>query len=199
MNHLNNLTKLKNHYWAMRHGQSKANLQNIIISHPENGTHEDYGLTELGQEQAKAATANSPLTKETIMYCSDFSRARETAHIVQQALGVPDIHVSHKLRERHFGNWEKGNSTNLYDIVWVSDGQNADHVENGVEAANAVLDRATALIVELEKKYRGKNILLISHGDTLQILQTGFRKIDASKHRSLPNLETAEIRELVLA
>jgi len=50
MNHLVPLTKLKNNYYIMRRGQSKANLQGVIISHPVHGIHDDYALTEHGRE-----------------------------------------------------------------------------------------------------------------------------------------------------
>jgi broad specificity phosphatase PhoE len=53
--------------------------------------------------------------------------------------------------------------------------------------------------VDLERRYSGRAILLVSHGDPLQILQAGFLLIDPSGHRSLPPLETAEIRPLRLA
>lgn len=183
----------------MRHGQSKANLQNIVISHPENGVHEDFALSELGREQARIAATKSFLTNQTVIYCSDFSRAIETAHIVQRALGIPKIHTNEKLRERNFGDWEKLDQSHVYQKVWGADRKNADHTEHNVEAASTVLDRITSLILELEKKYQDKDILLVSHGDILQILQTGFQKTDPAKHRDLPHLEVAEIRELSLA
>ena len=62
-----------------------------------------------------------------------------------------------------------------------------------------MLDRTTALIADLERRYSGRHILLVSHGDPLQILQAGFLRIDPSRHRSLPAIETAEIRRLHLA
>jgi len=40
-------------------------------------------------------------------------------------------------------------------------------------------------------------IILVAHGDVLQILQTGFEKMDGSRHRThLPHLETAVPRHL---
>ena len=45
---------------------------------------------------------------------------------------------------------------------------------------------------------RGRDILLVSHGDTLQILEAGFLRMDPSAHRQLPHLDTAQIRELRL-
>jgi glucosyl-3-phosphoglycerate phosphatase len=62
----------------------------------------------------------------------------------------------------------------------------------------AVLDRATAVIADLERRHSGRDILLVSHGDTLQILQAGLLRIDPSRHRSLPHLATAEFRRLHL-
>ena len=67
-----------------------------------------------------------------------------------------------------------------------------------VEPATAVLDRATALVAELERRYTGRDILLVSHGDTLQILQAGFLRMDPAAHRRLPPLGVAEIRALRL-
>ena len=63
----------------------------------------------------------------------------------------------------------------------------------------AVLDRTTAFVAALERRHSGRDILLVSHGDTLQILQAGFLRVDPSRHRSLPHLATAEIRRLHLA
>ena len=59
--------------------------------------------------------------------------------------------------------------------------------------------RVTSLVADYESSHRGATLLLVSHGDALQLLQTAFRKQDASRHRSLEHLETAEIRLLELA
>lgn len=53
--------------------------------------------------------------------------------------------------------------------------------------------------MDLESAYNDKDILLVSHGDASQVLQTGFQKVDPRQHRSLQHLETAEIRQLTLA
>ncbi len=38
--------------FVVRHGESTANRSGIIVSSPENGLREDYGLTPVGQKQA---------------------------------------------------------------------------------------------------------------------------------------------------
>jgi hypothetical protein len=57
----------------------------------------------------------------------------------------------------------------------------------------------TELIVGLEQRFVDTILLLVSHGDALQILQTAFAGRDASEHRQLQHLQTAEIRPLLLA
>lgn len=200
MNHLESIAKLKNRYFTLRHGKSLANAQEIILSHPDEGT-TAFGLHDEGVEQAKAsaqkALAEGLIDSDTIIYSSDFTRCRETAQEVANILGVKDIHLTPLLRERFFGNYERTSTTN-YNNAWVEDAKDPSHNIENVESANQVQERTTRLISELEGKYEGKKILLSSHGDALQILQTGFEKISPSMHRELPHLQTAEIRELFL-
>ena len=60
------------------------------------------------------------------------------------------------------------------------------------------MQRVTAMVSEYEEKLSGVTLLLVSHGDALQILQTAFSRQDASRHRLQQHLETAEIRRLRL-
>jgi len=200
MNHLQPLTKLKNRYFVIRHGKSLANAQEIILSHPDEGT-TAFGLHDEGIEQAKTsatkALTDNILDSKTIIYSSDFTRCRETAEEAAKVLGINDIHLTPLLRERYFGNYERTSNQN-YDKVWVEDLKDPNHTIENVESAIHVQDRTTSLIADLEGKYEGEKIILSSHGDALQILQTGFEKISPSLHRSLPHLQTTEIRELIL-
>ena len=50
-----------------------------------------------------------------------------------------------------------------------------------------------------EKEHQPWQVLLVAHGDVLQILQTAFTRVDVRTHRSLPHLETATVRELSFA
>ena len=97
------------------------------------------------------------------------------------------------LRERCFGDWE-GSATVNYERVWAADAAGEGQCAGGVESTASVLDRATRLVADLEWKYSGLDILLVSHGDTLQILQAGFLSLDPSGHRRLPHLATGEMR-----
>jgi len=198
-------TSLKNQYFAMRHGQSEANVAGIIVSDPNIGCSQ-YGLTEHGQQQVIESASNTKeLKQDTLIISSDFLRAQNTAEITQKILNTTyPIQYSTALRERFFGVLNGQNDTQ-YQMVWDIDQQNPDHQEFGVESTNQVVLRASALIKQLEEQSfngqdnhdqhnTGKNILLVAHGDVLQLLQTWFQDVPASQHRSLPHLETAEIR-----
>jgi probable phosphoglycerate mutase len=181
----------------MRHGQSRANVAGIIVSRIENDRRGDYGLSELGREQVLAAARGCGLPGDTVICSSDFSRARQTGEIVRACLGAPEVVLAEALRERCFGEWE-GSPAGNYARVWAADERNPDHPDGDVEPVTAVLDRTTAFIVDLERRYSGRDILLVSHGDPLRILQAGFLRMNPARHRSVPELATAEIRQLRL-
>jgi len=214
MNHLSGVNRLANRYHAMRHGQSKANVAGIIVSRIETDRRGDWGLSDLGREQVLEAARDCGLPVDTVICSSDFSRARQTGEIVRARLGAPPVLVGAALRERCFGDLE-GTATDNYARVWATDEASAGDTAGdgrdagggdaggrdaggGVEPAAAVLDRVTALVTNLERRYADRDILLVSHGDTLQILQAGFLRMNPAAHRRLPHLGIAEIRALRL-
>ena len=198
MNHLMAFTHLENCYFAMRHGHSMANQQGIIVSHPDNGRN-NYGLSELGRRQVKASLQqNNHLDANTVIVSSDFKRATETAGIAfdKLACGIP-ICEEPRLRERDFGELELA-ADDSYNEVWQCDEVNPDSRFRGVESVNQVMARVSAVVADYESQYSGATLLFISHGDALQILQTAFARLDASTHRQLDHLQTAEIRQLLM-
>lgn len=192
-NHLDAIPALANAYYAMRHGQSKANVAGIIVSQLATDASGDYGLSAQGREQSRAAALGCGLGRGTLICCSPFARARETAGIVAACLHAAPPEVGPALRERDFGDWE-GTSDEHYSRVWAADA--AGRAEHGAEPPGAVLQRVTALVAGLEARHAGRDILLVSHGDALQILQAGFAGTDPARHRDLPHLRTAEVRQL---
>jgi len=114
------------------------------------------------------------------------------------------VNVDPRLRERFFGAFN-GESDDNYNRVWENDAVSADHTSWDVESVNSVMRRTSHLVLDLESKVLHSNdvskwnCLLVAHGDVLQIMQTAFCKIDGTKHRGLPHLDTAAIRALELA
>jgi probable phosphoglycerate mutase len=177
LNHLLDIDRLSNRYFAMRHGHSLANERAIIVSHPENGCC-GYGLSESGRSQvAHSLSRANELDADTLVICSDFKRARESADIVHARLACSNpVAVERGLRERHFGKYELSADSG-YEEVWRQDALDADSRHNGVESVNQVMQRVTRVVRDLEQRFSGASILLVSHGDALQI---AARRFDSS-------------------
>lgn len=199
LNNLSAITQLNNRYFAMRHGHSVGNQRGTIVSHPENGCG-GFGLSEQGREQVLVSLRqDSLLDAGTVIVSSDFDRALESAAIARQSLNCRSpIETDIRLRERNFGELELCPDS-AYQAVWQHDEQDPDSDYRAVESANRVMARVTGLIIDLERRFADTSLLLVSHGDALQILLTAFAGRDASTHRQLQHLQTAEIRCLRFA
>ncbi|GMH74607.1 hypothetical protein TrRE_jg6682 [Triparma retinervis] len=190
-----------NRFYGMRHGNSEANQEGLISSNPEVATLK-HGLSSLGVEQVvnsvEGFMGREGADRRTVkVFCSDFKRAAMTADMLAAGTGTVarrDI----RIRERWFGELDNG-PDDKYDDVWVRDEKDADQEWKEVESVNKVRERASDLVREIEAETRiGEegDIVLVAHGDVLQILMTAFDGVRGEDHRSLKHLETAEIREL---
>jgi broad specificity phosphatase PhoE len=182
-----------NHYFGLRHGESEANRLGIIVSDPANGV-DGYGLTDLGRQQVQQSMLSQHgLSADTITLCSDFRRARETAEIATEILGSPSAIIDTRLRERFFGASERGPNS-AYGAIWQRDRIDPSHRDDDCESAESVRDRLISLVKSLESQYRDETLLLVSHGDPLQLLATAMTGRTPSQHRDIPAWETAELR-----
>ncbi len=186
---------LKNTYYAFRHGESRANVEGIIVSDPAIGT-VTFGLTDNGRGQVAASIAAADaFDAETLVFSSDFMRTRETAEIIREHLGAEPVKFDERLRERFFGDWE-GKSHVNYSKAWKKDAYDPEQVFNGAESTASVRERMWAVVQSLEAEVSGRKIILVSHGDPLMLLETAFASMDPREHRSLPYFETAGWRLL---
>jgi broad specificity phosphatase PhoE len=62
-----------------------------------------------------------------------------------------------------------------------------------------VVQRTASVVLDLEKQLVDRDIVLVAHGDPLQILQTWFLTVDPRKHRHYPHLNTGEARQVCTA
>lgn len=102
---------MKNIAILIRHGESEANAKNIV-SHEKNL----YPLTERGRDQAARTGRNLYPIREYIsdMISSPILRAKETAEIVMQSMGISKgIIIDEDLRENDLGSFNNGPSYRL--------------------------------------------------------------------------------------
>lgn len=186
---------LKNKYYAFRHGESRANVEGVIVSDPSIGLAK-YGLSEEGCRQVRESAARlRTVVSDVVIVTSDFRRTVETAEIIRMVAGAESFRLDPRMRERQFGQWEGACYTH-YSDTWKKDAVDPDQMIDGVESANAVRRRMVDTVLSLEADYSDRDIVLVSHGDPLRLLQTAFDGLDTALNRTLPYYETAGWRLL---
>ncbi|MDQ7729382.1 histidine phosphatase family protein [Halomonas sp. SpR8] len=183
----------RNRYLLMRHGHSQANQQGVIVSSPERGV-ENFGLSEVGEQQLARLVADWQWPAPIHVVHSDFLRTTQTAaHVSARFNLLPRVDT--RLRERYFGELE-GQGDDRYPIIWALDAEDAEHTQHQVEAVSAVANRMRAVIEEWERKASGETIVLVSHGDPLQILLTALANKPLTQHREQSALLPASITQV---
>lgn len=195
--------KLKNKYFIMRHGQAISNVKRICSSRPEKFVNP---LTEYGQEMVResAEKFKEKLDKKgqtvDLIFCSPLLRTKQTAQIAAKILNNNlKIKVDLRLREIGFG---KFNGASL-DSMWRSFKKEEDRVNKGPDGGESykkILERMFAVVKDIEKKYKDRNVLLISHEGPSFLLQGKFMGLSIEKTiKKFPpekRIHKAEIREL---
>ncbi|GAB4095068.1 histidine phosphatase family protein [Brachybacterium horti] len=183
---------------VLRHGESTANVEGVIVSSPGVRALTEVGLSRRGREQAAEAgrrARDTGLDAGTIVLSSDFARASETAAVFAAELGARGARIDARLRERDFGRFDEGPAS-AYDGIWAADaaGRSGEH---GVEPVASVARRVGAVLAEADALAAdGRSVVLVAHGDVLQIALAIGEGRDPHEHREVPHLGNAELREL---
>ena len=183
-------TPWRNRYLLMRHGHSQANQQGRIVSDPAHGL-QTFGLSPTGRRQLSEVVNHWEYATPTRVVHSDFLRTAQTAQRVAERFGLT-LEPEPRLRERYFGAFE-GESSEHYKSVWEWDAADPEHRHRGVEAVSHVAARMQQVMTEWEARTTGETIVLVSHGDPLQILLTALAGAPLNGHRRQPALEPASI------
>ena len=163
------MKRLKNRYFLLRHGETihQTEKKGTIYPYywPER---KPIPLTKKGEKKVRAVAKK--LKKETIdaIYASDFFRTRQTAEIIVKELGL-QIHYDKRIREINFGIYRgRLKKELLHDFPDGIDKFPLRPKEG--ESWNDVKKRMSNFIRDIERKYRNKTLLIISHGDPLWLL-----------------------------
>lgn len=183
--------------WVLRHGESTANVEGLIVSMPGPRALSEVGLTERGRHQARAAARRARalgLGPDALIVSSDFARARETAEEFARALGAAAPRLDQRLRERSFGHHDEGPAS-AYDGVWAIDRDRGVH-DGEVEQVAAVAQRVLEVLREADAAAGTAPVVLVAHGDVLQIALALGAGRDPHDHREVLPLGNAELRRL---
>lgn len=157
---------MKNKYILLRHGETiyQTKKEKFLYPWP------DFinNLTEKGKKQTETVAEKLKNKKIVLIYSSDFLRTRQTAEIVAKILGLKII-FDKRLRDINFGIFQ-GKETDKYRNFFVNKKQRFFKRPPRGESWRDVRKRMIDFIKDIEKKYKNKTILIISHGDPLWLL-----------------------------
>lgn len=211
--------ELKNQYYLLRHGQSTANVAEVISSARSLAYTPKHGLTNVGYQQGQQSAShllnllerNSGQGKRLVFISSPFARAYQTAqacldgllqekeHTMRlQSLNMEvctEIQVHDHLVERYFGKLD-GQALYTYAYVWPLDKFNVTHTAFDVESVAAVCTRLRKVVADLEARYENCHLVWVSHADVLQIAQLYASGMDNVGLFSSYRFQNGEVRPM---
>jgi broad specificity phosphatase PhoE len=196
---------MRNKYYLLRHGESLKNVKDLNSSWPE----KFYSpLTRRGKREALRAAKSLRKKKIDLIFSSDMLRAKQTAEIVGKELG---LHPKFDKRLREIGIG-KFNGKPLKDIgIYFSKKEKnispLKHYMNrfkvsvpGGETYNQVEKRLKSFLKDIDKKYKGKDILIVGHQRPLSLLEKAVsgqsREDFVKKIIEKREIKTGEVRKL---
>ncbi len=195
----------RNRYFVMRHGEAEGNVRGIADSGQQ-----AFHLTPRGRKQVAASITKlkKALSKRgekiDLVFASDIMRTRETERIDEEILEGERAHVDRRLEEIHLGPALTGKNVRDYYVAYPAYEDRFEKRPEGGESLRDVRARVWNFLRECEKKYEGKNILIVTHEYPAWMLfhaAEGWsekRAIAEQEKQGGEYLAFAEIRELPL-
>ncbi|MBI4995215.1 class I tRNA ligase family protein [Candidatus Peregrinibacteria bacterium] len=160
-----------NTFFVVRHGESGQNDLKVLNSDPKNIFH----LTKEGIGQVETAANKLKNKKIDMIFCSNFPRATETAEIFAKKLDT-EVIIDNRLREHEMGIFE-GKDNESY-IRSFADLQERYYKKiKGGESFEEMENRVIEFINYLNRKYSGKNIVIVTHGDVIRAIARYFERL----------------------
>jgi len=195
---------MNNQYYIIRHGHSWRNKKNVASCWPEKIP---YPLTEKGKKQIRQAAKKLKDKKINLIFASDLLRTRQTAEIVAKAIGLK-VKLDKRLREVNVGIfnnqpidkigrfWDKERRLSPFKYYQ----KRFELAPPRGETYTDLEKRFSSFIKEMEKKYKSKNILIVSHQRPLTLLEKTFYNYGLRKFVKIiindKEIKTGEIKKL---
>lgn len=160
-----------------RHGETAWNLEQRWQGQT------DVDLNDAGRAQAQLLGARLAERRIRCVVASDLARARETAEIVAQRLGIDEVLLDQGLRERGYGIFEgltRKECEAQHPEEWARYMADHRHTPTRAELDGAVAARMQAAVARAGARADGAGgaVLVVSHGGSIRALiaaATGWR------------------------
>ncbi len=190
----------RNHFLAVRHGEAENNTLRITNSR----NYSIHGLTNKGVSQINKTAQSLKTEKIDLIFHSPLLRTVQSAYQIAEVLGLPKTAVimDDRLKEVDPGDFE-GASVETYrkaaGMDWTT--ERFDSTKGNVEPYNAIRKRVGQFLTEVDGKYAGKKILIVSHDVLIWMLTAaagGLSSAEAVKLRGEGDnfAENAEVKQI---
>lgn len=160
--------KFNNQYFILRHGQTTQQVERAKFTYnwPDKPL---VRLTKKGERQIKIAAKKLKKEKINFIYSSDIFRTRQTAGIVAKGLGLK-VYFDKRLRDINLGVYSGVLKEVLYRDFPDPKKRFYQKPKKG-ESWSDCRGRMLDFLKKIDKRYKNKKILIISHGDSLWLLE----------------------------
>jgi isoleucyl-tRNA synthetase len=186
-----------NKYFILRHGENVYTTEIKDIAYPKSAQF-SLGLTDEGKKKIKDLSPKIKRAKIDLIFSSDYKRAKETAEIVASELGI-NIKLDKRLRDVNLGVYHGRPKQEMYNDFPDANARFYKKPKGG-ESWLGCRKRMISFINEINKKYQDKNVLIVSHGDPLWLLEDIMKGL--SKEQSAKKIikkgiiKTGEFRKI---
>lgn len=153
-------------FYLVRHGEAENNIRFILNSLPETKT---YSLTDHGREQVGEVAKFLATVDPDVIFSSPMQRTKETAEIIAEAAGL-NVEFDKRLREAGFGVFNERTQEELLEKYPNAEERISPDRADGIESFIDMRGRLQSFLDDLRKKYSGKKVIVVSHGDPLEQL-----------------------------
>ncbi len=173
----------------VRHGETDWNAELRFQGHA------DRPLNETGRAQARALADELSDVAADAIYSSDLIRARETAEILSERLGLP-VTAWRELREIDVGDWE-GLTREEIDarfpdgyLAWRS----GEPGWSGGETYDELGARVLSALERIARSHPGGRVVVVGHGGTIRTIRAHLSGVTVAEHRrTLPGIANCEV------
>ena len=174
----------------VRHGESVVTVRGVM-----GGEKSCEGLSDLGRRQAAALRDRLERGGEPpvdVLVSSTLPRARETAEIVNEHLGLP-IEEHKDLEEHRPGTVDGARFSDISQQWEAFDyiGRRHDRVAEGAESASEFFFRVSRAFEEVLAAHKGKTVFVACHGGVIDVAFRTFLDLPARGHFDLFTLNTS--------
>lgn len=188
--------KSNNEYYVARHGQAESNVKNILNSNRNSSDPvTDAGMADVTRNAKKLKI------KFDYIFCSPLPRTKQTAELICEILGFEkkEIIFDERLREIEMGELEGKSIRDYAEFFSNTKKYFTDKLPEG-ESQQDIYRRAGEFIYSIERDYKNKKVLIVTHGDISKAIFLIARGLVTQKvsyeSDSFQYLDPGEVRKL---